>query len=1411
MIVGDNNPAPEPRPQPADALDAIDPWIGRTLKKYSLLARLGRGGMGVVYLAHDMVLKRIVAIKMISQTLTNEQNAIRRFHREARAAAQLQHANVASLYDIDKDQGVHFLVMEFVPGPTAQQLIEKGGLPWRAATQIVADACRGLAAAHAASLIHRDIKPANIFLSQTGEVKLGDFGLAKETRNAESAITLGKQVLGTPQYMSPEQGQNGDLDERSDIYSLGATYYALLTGEPPFTGKNHYSIVYAHASMPIPDARAKVPDLPDACIAILRRALAKRRGDRYASALEMMADLEAALGTREQLAPLASQIGIPHLATSASINQRAVSNASADDSNSEEMTPSGGAKPIQGEDATHPNMPGKQLGRFQVGRELGRGGFGVVYLAHDPQLDREVALKVPRVNVLADPDLRERFHREARAAAGLDHPNIVQVYEAGEAGAVCYIVSAYCPGPTLAAWLKECTELTPARAAAEFVASLADGVQHAHTHGVWHRDLKPANILLVADPRANKQPRAPMVRQETPTSIVSSSEPMRELTNYIPKIADFGLAKKLDEAGGTASHAIMGTPSYMAPEQADGDSQRIKQSVDIHALGTILYELLSGRPPFQGDSALDILRQVQRDDPVPPCRIRPRLPIDLETICLKCLEKEPEKRYASAAALAADLRRFLAGEPIMARPIRGYQRMAKWARRRPALATMIVLLILIPTVWLPLVTWLWQDAVESGRQTNLALLAEESQRKIASAALDETKQALQAQETQRKLAEANLATLRIATAHREWLAFNVTQAVKWLNEVPANYRQWEWHYLKRLCEPEATAFRGHPQRVSSVAFSPDGKRVASGGNQSIQNKNVGIVKVWNPSSRLEEYSLEGHQAGVNAVAFSKDGLVLASADSAGEIRLWDLASGKSIRTLTANTDAVRTLAFHPDGKHLASAGSDNFVRVWDVETGMQILQFREDRQLQLRINSIAYNSDGNFLVTGGASRIVKVWDSANGNPRFQFQKLPGEINSVAIRLDRKQIACGGFDKTVRVWDFDSRELLHTLRGHTSSVQAIAFAPHGKLIASGSGGTGSGEIRMWSTLTGEERYAFRGHTSAVNGVAFRGDGLRLASAGSDAAVFLFDPNNDQEATTLANVAAGFAFSSDSKFLATVALVKKSQALLRIHALNDWTVATTLSPAQTGVNRIYFSPDGARLAVATNARARIWDIAKSQPLDLEPERGSILNVDFHDDAVTFAAVTESPTTIRIRDAKSNRILHTLSGHSGSVHTLRYNPDRSLILTASGDKSAKLWNARSGALVRSIEGHGTFDISDAVFNINGTKIATASNDQTIRIWETSTGRLLNTLTGHRFYVNAVAFSPDDQRLASASSDGTVKLWDPVSGHEVLTLHKHFSNGIPGLIPMPMALAFSPDGQRLAAWYSDATIRIWDARPPR
>jgi tetratricopeptide (TPR) repeat protein len=326
-------------------------------------------------------------------------------------------------------------------------------------------------------------------------------------------------------------------------------------------------------------------------------------------------------------------------------------------------------------EAAGPAGRAEHLPDYELLGQLGHGGMGVVYKARQISLNRIVALKMIRAGAHASPDLLARFHIEAEALASLQHPNIVQVYEVGAHDGCPYMAMEFLDGGGLDGQLAGRPQ--PPRAAAELVLTLARAMHCAHARGIVHRDLKPANILLAFSGRSQSG--------AAPTPLCE-----RLLNQCVPKITDFGLAKRLAEGKGqTSTGAILGTPSYMAPEQAWGRVHDIGPATDVYALGAILYEMLTGQPPFRGESGMDTLKRVVSEEAPAPSRLCPKLPRDLETICLKCLEKEPARRYATAEDLADDLRRFLAGEPIAARPVGVGERAWKWARRRPAWATLI--------------------------------------------------------------------------------------------------------------------------------------------------------------------------------------------------------------------------------------------------------------------------------------------------------------------------------------------------------------------------------------------------------------------------------------------------------------------------------------------------------------------------------------------------------------------------------------------------------------------------------------------------------------------------------------------------------------------------------------------------
>lgn len=338
-----------------------------------------------------------------------------------------------------------------------------------------------------------------------------------------------------------------------------------------------------------------------------------------------------------------------------------------------------------------------RLGRFEILREIGSGGHAIVFLARDPMLDRKVALKVPRPETLLSLELRERFLREGKTAALVSHPNVVQLYGAEQAGSVCYLEVEYCDGPTLADWLAVQSEPVDPRSAATIVRVLANAVHHIHSHGILHRDLKPRNVLL-----------EPLTPGGGPAAVAGKAiEPFP----FTLKIADFGLAKSLNGPQSTTRTGIVvGTPEYIAPEQADNSLGEVGPTTDVYALGAILYELFTGQPAFRADQIARTMARVIKGDFAFPRRLRPTLPRDVESICLKAMALDPRSRYVTAAELADDLQRFIDGRPVEARRVGRVERLGRWCRRRPVITSLVAALCLTFVAGFSAVTWQWRRA-----------------------------------------------------------------------------------------------------------------------------------------------------------------------------------------------------------------------------------------------------------------------------------------------------------------------------------------------------------------------------------------------------------------------------------------------------------------------------------------------------------------------------------------------------------------------------------------------------------------------------------------------------------------------------------------------------------------------------
>ncbi len=1032
---------------------------------------------------------------------------------------------------------------------------------------------------------------------------------------------------------------------------------------------------------------------------------------------------------------------------------------------------SGANEESSGDGSTPVQRQVSRIGNYELLHEIGRGGMGVVYKARQVGLNRIVALKMLLAGDFATRDELTRFRHEAEAAARLQHPNIVRVYEVGSHGDFPYFSLEYVAGGNLQKQMAE-GRLAP-RAAAQLVALLARAAHCAHELGIVHRDLKPSNVLLQKD---------------------ASGE--QEALGFCPKIADFGLAKYvLQAAGATHTGAMLGTPSYMAPEQASGDARHTDRRTDVWALGAMLYEMLTGRRPFQAISPLATLEQIRSREPIRPKHLEPGLPRELETICLKCLEKEPRRRYDSAADLAADLQRYLAGEPILASPAGWWVRTRKWARRRPALAALMVTVVL----GFVGVTWQWRRAELNRAQATLAAQA--------------AQQATLAERAERDRVERSLYTRKVALSHRAYVTHDTAGALQLLESTPPELRHWEWHFLNRFCRSEILRLEGHSMPVRTIAVSPDGQWIASASAEWGYVR-PGEIIVWNAESGAKRWTLRGHPSSIMCVAFSPDSQRLVSAgvywhrEEAGEVRLWDLRDGQAVVVLP-EIDAS-SAQFSPDGSQLALGHSDGRISFHDGLTGA--LQFQPLVARPARdVFEVVYHPDGTKLASAHHDGSVFLWDARDGRELARIAGL-GSARRLAFRPDGRRLAVGTFQGFVKIFAYDTegfREVASHSR--TTSISRLAYSPNGRLLAVVTTGEG---VELWDAATGEIENVFYGHQYDA---AFSPHGRRLVTGGRDRVVRVWDLTADPFPRSFVGLGSidwvsSLDLSPDGRYLAVAAGENRAVGPRRdpsqpaIWDLSTRSVVATLAGHGTWLTDVQFSPQGQELATSgEDHTVRIWHWATGEQL------------------------------------------HRLSGHSSTVQRIAYSPDGHHLVSAGHDGGLHLWDVRTGQKLRSFSSSGP-PVLHVAFHPSGRHLVSAGSAGPVRIWEVASGKAAGScrelssrvtdlaitaqgdilatsdddgriqlwpltpllggertqpiaeLQGHTAQVVSIGFSHDGRRLASASLDSSVKLWDVASGFELMSLKAVAGNN--------SRVRFGPDGRRLVVSHS-IYVRQWDVGP--
>jgi WD40 repeat protein len=978
--------------------------------------------------------------------------------------------------------------------------------------------------------------------------------------------------------------------------------------------------------------------------------------------------------------------------------------------------------------ATNPPEHPAVVGDYELLEVIAAGGMGVVYRARQRSLQRIVALKLLPFGEFTREEVVRRFHAEAGAVARLSHPHIVQVHEVGTDHGQHFFSMDYVAGPTLAMAIRE--QAMPAARAVRLLRTVAEAVAYAHDHGILHRDLKPSNILL------------------------------DELDQ--PRITDFGLAKDLTrDTELTLSGQTLGSPNYLPPEQAAGRHGETGPPSDIYSLGAVLYHLLTGRPPFVGETVAIVLEQVLNADPVPPRQLNPSVPRDLETICLKCLEKIPARRYLTAQALAGELTRWQRGESILARPASAGEKVWRWCRRRPALAGALAAAVAFLMIGFATTHSQWRRAEQHAAELSTT---------ISHLKLDQAEARL----NDGKPAES-LALLAALLRQEPTNRVAAQRIVSLLNQ-------------RRFLRPlpgEATTW--HVRWLSGFAQH---------GNWMLTTTNDGrTLTLWDTANEFELHRSIDVGEPVRLTAFSRDGRLAVVATHEHTLRLYDLTDGSLRAGPFPLAGFAQELMLDADAAYaVVVTARDDSLASWRTHQGA-VLRLSDGARMHdaIPFHTAAISPDGRRLITVNDARAqvrdARTWESVG--PEIL---APYRFNSAEFSPDSRQVVTAGADSNVVIWDAETGQSVMTLP-HEASVQAALFSPDGARVLTRDIGN---RARFWDVASGKVTGVPFPQEKGHGPTSFSPDG-RLFLSYSRTETVLRDTSTAQ---AISEPLGTVEFPTRARFLpdGDRFVLSTMDGLTRLWRIAPDRFAPRVFAERLELSDGRLSPDGTMVCLSVRANtARVLNAATGEPL-FEPyfrqDTRNINTVRWSPDSQRIVS-TGTDRTARLWEARTGRPIGEPLLHGAAVTYAEFSPDGRRVVTASEDGTARLWNATDGQPVGSSLVHGDV-VRRARFSPDGHRLATASLDRTVRFWSVPDGRANGTIVTNEFAVHDVIFSPEGDRVAIFGLAPHARLWEVAANRELARLpHAGFVT----------AASFSPDGRRIVTGSNDGIARVWDA----